>query len=102
MRILVFFDLPVMSSEERRSYRDFRKFLIKDGYDMLQYSVYCRLCNGNDAVDKHVKRLKRELPRKGAVRAMVVTDKQYGNMQILVGEATHNEQHISSNQVLDL
>jgi CRISPR-associated protein Cas2 len=43
MRILVFFDLPVVSKEDRKVYGQFRKFLIQDGYDMLQFSVYCRI-----------------------------------------------------------
>lgn len=101
MRILVFFDLPVCTTNERRKYREFRSFLIKDGYIMLQFSVYCRLCNGNDAANKHLKRLKKALPKKGAVRAMIVTDKQYGNMQILIGDAAPTEQHVGSNQVVD-
>ncbi|WP_459592815.1 CRISPR-associated endonuclease Cas2 [Enterococcus cecorum] len=45
MRILVFFDLPVLSLEQRRDYRSFRKFLIKDGFIMLQESVYCKMVN---------------------------------------------------------
>lgn len=40
MRILVFFDLPVKTKAEKREATKFRKFLINDGYHMLQYSVY--------------------------------------------------------------
>ncbi|KXK26411.1 MAG: CRISPR-associated endoribonuclease Cas2 [candidate division WS6 bacterium OLB20] len=52
MRILVLFDLPVSDKDARRAYSRFHKFLEKDGYDMLQFSVYCRLCNGLDGVKK--------------------------------------------------
>ena len=50
MRLIVFFDLPVVTKKDRKIYAQFRKFLIKDGYDMLQFSVYSRICNGDDGV----------------------------------------------------
>lgn len=53
MRMIVFFDLPVQTKTERRHATAFRNFLLKDGYHMLQFSVYARVCNGNDAVQKH-------------------------------------------------
>lgn len=62
MRMLVFFDLPVQTKKQRREATAFRNFLIKDGYHMLQYSVYARVCNGNDAVTKHRARLTGQLP----------------------------------------
>ena len=68
MRLIVFFDLPVVTKKDRKIYAQFRKFLIKDGYDMLQFSVYSRICNGDDGVYKHYTRLKENLPRKGSVR----------------------------------
>lgn len=93
MRIIVFFDLPVTSPRERRSYSRFRKFLLKDGYTMLQYSVYTRICNGEDAVQKHVKRLKENLPPvNGAIRSLKITEKQFENMDILLGTTTPEEQ----------
>ncbi|MCX8035123.1 MAG: CRISPR-associated endonuclease Cas2, partial [Candidatus Dojkabacteria bacterium] len=52
MRILVLFDLPVVTKKQRKIYARFRKALIKDGYDMIQFSVYQRICNGLDMVDK--------------------------------------------------
>jgi len=57
MRMLVFFDLPVVTKSERRAYTVFRRFLLNDGYDMIQFSVYGRILNGGDAADKHMKRL---------------------------------------------
>ena len=52
MRMIVFFDLPVQTKTERRYATTFRNFLLKDGYHMLQFSVYARVCNGNDAVQE--------------------------------------------------
>ncbi|MFA8439393.1 CRISPR-associated endonuclease Cas2 [Pueribacillus sp. YX66] len=93
MRIIVFFDLPVMTSQERRQYARFRKFLLNDGYTMIQYSVYSRICNGNDAVQKHMKRLKENIPSvNGAIRCMKITERQFENMEILLGERTPEEE----------
>ena len=68
MRILVFFDLPVKTKAQRREATRFRNFLLTDGYHMLQYSVYARVCNGMDAVEKHRQRVKQNLPDNGAIR----------------------------------
>lgn len=100
MRIMVFFDLPVVLKEDRKVYGKFRKFLIEDGYDMLQFSVYCRIVNGEDAVDKHLKRLKSRLPKKGSVRFLQITDRQYASMKILLGERTKKEKNINTKQTL--
>lgn len=100
LRILVFFDLPVVSKDERRIYTKFRKFLISDGYDMLQFSVYCRIVNGEDAVDKHLERLKKELPEKGSVRFLQITDRQYAAMKLLLGVKTKKEKFVDSRQTL--
>lgn len=100
MRLLVLFDLPVTTTENRRIYTSFRKFLLKDGYDMLQFSVYARLCNGLDAVDKHYQRLLKHLPKKGSIRCLQVTDKQYAGMKFLVGEPTKQQKKVNTDQLL--
>lgn len=64
MWLFVFFDLPVTTKPDRKNATRFRNFLINDGYDMMQYSVYTRICRGQDAVDKHLKRLKKIYPQK--------------------------------------
>ena len=58
---------------------------------MLQFSVYCRIVNGEDAVDKHLERLKKELPEKGSVRFLQITDRQYAAMKLLLGVKTKKE-----------
>ena len=85
MRIRVFFDLPVKTKGERREASRFRNYLLNDGYFMVQYSVYARVCNGNDAVEKHKARLRRNLPPNGAVRMLVITERQYEAIEILLG-----------------
>ena len=100
MRLLVFFDLPVVSREDRRAYTIFRRFLINDGYDMIQFSVYCRILNGVDAEDKHLKRLMDNLPPTGSVRCLSVTEKQFAGMKLLVGLPLFQEKSVRTAQML--
>lgn len=94
MRILVFFDLPVKTKPQRRKATQFRNFLIKDGYYMVQFSVYARVCNGNDMVELHKKRLKANVPDDGSIRVLVITEKQYENVEILLGRKSKYEKTI--------
>ncbi len=94
MRILVFFDLPVKTKQERRVATKFRNFLIKDGYYMIQFSVYARLCNGNDMANIHRERLKANVPNNGSIRVLTITEKQYDNVEILLGKKTKYERPI--------
>ncbi len=100
MWLFVFFDLPVGTKTDRRAATRFRNFLLKDGYMMLQFSVYARICNGQDRVTKHLQRLKSQIPQSGSVRAMQITDKQYERMSILVGEKKNNEKTKAEQLVL--
>jgi CRISPR-associated protein Cas2 len=100
MWLMVFFDLPVKEKPQRRRATRFRQFLKKDGYIMLQLSVYARVCRGQDAVDKHVKRVRASLPKEGSVRTLQVTDKQYGRMELMLGTAPKTEEVGVSQMVL--
>ena len=91
MWLMVFFDLPVKSKPQRRRASQFRQFLKNDGYIMLQFSVYARICRGQDAVDKHVRRVRSCLPSEGSVRTLQVTDRQYGRMELMLGTAKETE-----------
>lgn len=85
MRIMVMFDLPVVSPADRKVYAKFRNFLIKDGYVMDQFSVYSRITLGRDNLNTHIERLKKNLPSTGAVTVFAITNKQYEDRMILVG-----------------
>lgn len=99
MRIMVFFDLPVKTKAQRREATRFRNFLLADGYHMLQYSVYARVCNGMDAVEKHRQRVKQNLPENGATRLMVITEKQYEAIDILLGKLTEADDKFQCEQL---
>ncbi len=93
MRVIVFFDLPVITESGRREYRSFRKHLIKSGFLMVQESVYCKLAQNSTAADSIVENLKRNKPSSGLVQVLKITEKQYAKMEFVVGE--------SKNEVLD-
>lgn len=102
MRIMVFFDLPVKTKKQKKQYTDFRRYLIKDGYTMVQYSVYSRTVRNFDDAKKHVERIRQNIPSEGSVRIMTVTEKQYASMEILVGEKWKQEELLDTKQVLEL
>lgn len=86
MRVLVFFDLPVVTSENRRAYSKFRKFLLKNGFIMLQESVYCKLALNGTVVNAIIDNVHRNKPQEGLVQLLTVTEKQYSKMDIIIGE----------------
>jgi CRISPR-associated protein Cas2 len=96
---MVFFDLPVKTAPERKIATRFRKFLEKDGYHMVQYSIYARVCKGYDAVNKHKQRLYGHIPPDGSVRLLVLTEKQYQSIEILVGIKSRNDKPIHMEQL---
>ena len=79
MRVLVFFDLPVLTSENRRAYAKFRRFLLKNGFLMLQESVYCKLALNSSAVNAIVDNVHKNKPEEGL-------EKQYAKMDIILGQ----------------
>ena len=86
MRVLVFFDLPVVTSGQRREYVKFRKLLLKCGFLMLQESVYCKLALNGTAVQGIVDNIHKNSPPEGLVQLLTVTEKQYAKMDFIVGE----------------
>ena len=93
MRMIVFFDLPVKTKTQRKVATRFRNFLLKDGFFMVQFSVYCRVCNGYDDVEKHKSRIKNNRPDNGSVRLLIITEKQYEKMELIIGNLVKEEEH---------
>ena len=86
MRVLVFFDLPTLTAEDRKNYRDYRKNLLKNGFYMLQESVYCRMVLNQSAENNLRQALRKIKPKDGLVMVLSVTEKQFAKADILVGE----------------
>lgn len=90
MRVIVFFDLPVQTVEQRQEYTRFRKYLLKDGFLMMQESVYCKLALNLSAAGAVMENVRRNKPADGLVQMLIITEKQFGRMEYVVGEA-HSE-----------
>jgi CRISPR-associated protein Cas2 len=88
------FDLPVTTVQGRREYNQFRKFLVKEGYFMMQESVYCKLAPNQNAANAMIMVIKSNKPSEGLVQILTVTEKQYNDIVFIVGE--NNSDVISS------
>jgi CRISPR-associated protein Cas2 len=86
MWVLVFFDLPTETKIDRKNYTKFRKYIMDDGFQMFQFSMYIRHCSSRENSEVHIKRVKTILPAKGHVGIMCVTDTQFGMMEIFRGK----------------
>lgn len=86
MWLLSMFDLPTDTKRARRGYTRFRKALIKDGFTMMQFSVYVRHCASDENAQVHERRVAGNLPSDGEVRLLRITDKQYERMQVFWGK----------------
>lgn len=86
MRLLVMFDLPVLTSEDKREYRKFKKYLEKNGYLMLQESIYCKLALNNSVAISYENSIENNKPKRGLVFLLKLTENQFANMKYIVGD----------------
>lgn len=86
MRIMVLFDLPVLTEKQRRDYREFRKYLLKAGFFMMQESVYCKLVQNMGVAEVVQESIRKNKPGEGLVQILRVTEKQFAKMEYVVGE----------------
>ncbi len=100
MRLLCMFDLSVETDSEKRAYRIFHKNLLKEGFVMLQYSVYVRVCPSREYAGRLETRIKRLVPLEGNVRLLSVTEKQYSDMKLLVGSRSVAEKAIGTERLI--
>lgn len=98
MRVLVFFDLPTETSENKREYRKFHRLLIKNGFLMMQESVYCRMLLTPGAGRAVLDIIRKNRPSDGIVQVMTVTEKQFAGMEYITGE--HHSEVIESDERL--
>ena len=90
--VLVFFDLPTETRKDRKVANKFRKQLLGDGFSMFQFSIYMRFCASRENAAVHVKRTKINLPPKGKVGIMSITDKQFGMMEVFYGASLQEKE----------
>lgn len=100
MRLMVMFDLPVETSQERRAYRKFRKVLINEGFLMMQYSIYVRVCVSKQSAQFMERRITTMVPEEGLVQTMMVTEKQYNEMHFLAGKRSGDIRNSSARTIV--
>jgi len=86
MWVLVLFDLPTETKKERKVAAKFRKMLIEDGFTMFQFSIYLRHCPSQENAKVHISRVKANLPELGKIGILVITDKQFGDIELFYGK----------------
>lgn len=86
MRLVCFFDLPVETAKDRREYRLFRKFLLKNGYLMLQESVYAKLVTNEGNAEVAMSALRKNRPPAGLVQVLKVNERQFASMEYITGK----------------
>ncbi len=90
MRMIIFFDLPTITQKDRREYRKFRKFLIKEGFIMMQESVYSKLLLNSTAIKTMNQKVERNKPKNGLVQALIITEKQFSSIAYIIGDKDSN------------
>lgn len=100
MRLMIMFDLPVETAKQRKQYRQFRKSLINEGFLMIQYSVYVRVCVTKKSATLMENRIKTFLQENGTIQALTLTEKQYNDMHFLVGDRVEDVRNNSDRTVI--
>ena len=86
MWVMVLFDLPTSTKADRQAYMEFRNFLLDQGFEMAQFSVYIKHTNGQAESQAVIKKVERAMPEAGKVDILQFTDKQYENIICLRGK----------------
>ena len=86
MWIFVMFDLPVGTKAEMRAATQFREYLLDEGFEKSQFSIYARFCNGKEQYEAYLRRIEAHLPDRGDIHILTFTDKQYENIVRFAGQ----------------
>lgn len=86
MWVIVMYDLPMNTRLERKIYARFRKQMLVDGFELFQFSMYIRHCSSRENAVVHIERVKSILPTKGEIAIFLVTDKQFGSIELFSGK----------------
>lgn len=88
MRTIVFFDLPNIYIKDKRNYLKFRKYLLNEGFIMMQESVYSKLVMNSQQSNLLLDRLRKNAPKKGVIQVLTITEKQYSQIEYIIGESS--------------
>jgi len=81
------FDMPTVTVADKKEYRNFRKFLLSEGFLMHQFSVYSKLLLNDTSAQAMMTRLNKNQPNRGTISVLKVTEKQFARMVYLHGKA---------------
>lgn len=87
MRTIIFFDLPNVYARDKRNYLKFRKFLINEGFIMMQESVYSKITLNFSQSTLLINRIRKNAPRNGIIQLLTITEKQYTNIEFVIGKS---------------
>ena len=87
VRTIVFFDLPNVYLKDKKNYIKFRKYLLSEGFIMMQESVYSKIVMNNQQATLLLDRLKKNSPKKGIIQVLTITERQYSQIEYIIGES---------------
>ena len=87
VRTIVFFDLPNVYLKDKKNYIKFRKYLLSEGFIMMQESVYSKIVMNNQQSVLLLERLRKNAPKKGIIQVLTITEKQYSQIEYIIGES---------------
>ena len=86
MRTIVFFDLPNIYLKDKKNYLKFRKYLLSEGFIMMQESVYSKIVMNLQQTTLLLDRLRKHAPKKGLIQVLTITERQYSQIEYIIGE----------------
>ena len=89
VRTIVFFDLPNIYAKDKRNYLRFRKYLLGEGFVMMQESVYSKMVLNSQPANFLYNRIKKSAPNKGIIQMLTITEKQYSQIEYIIGSSTN-------------
>ena len=98
MRTIVFFDLPNIYAKDKRNYLKFRKYLLNEGFIMMQESVYSKIILNSQQSNLLIERIRKNAPSKGIIQTLTITEKQYSDIKYIIGK--HNTKIIDTEDKL--
>ena len=87
MRTIVFFDIPNIYAKDRRNYNEFRRYLLSEGFVMMQESVYSKIVLNTQQSEGLMDRLRKKSPKKGLIQVLTITEKQYSQIEYIIGKS---------------
>jgi CRISPR-associated protein Cas2 len=96
MWLMIMFDLPTKTKKDKKRYHWFHDELVKEGYIRIQYSIYAKVFASPESAFFGRQRITKFVKiniKKGNIRMIIFTDKQFANMKVLIGEQSEEEQN---------